>query len=290
MPRKRTPPKAPGTESLRDSPPYRKNIRMKKRIRILFPLCLAVLLALTACSGSPARTADGTYVKPVEPAEAPADKTTSAPADTQAPAPSEPGPGPDTAAAPSEVPAQSAPAPESAAPSVIATGFAPGEGPSDRAETPSAETPEETLSPSAPGTFTAEDLLFTYKGKTIEVDAPFVYTDFEEAWGSPRVEKAQACIGGGFDENYYFGTHLAVSTLGDTGVQVIYDIFIDEAGFTTAKGAEIGRTDRDALHRIYGEPEGSFGRTDRYSFGEVLVSFTFEGGILAGIDYNHTQN
>ena len=285
---------------------------MKKRIRILFPLCLAVLLALTACSGSPARTADGTYVKPVEPAEAPADKTTSVPADTQAPAPFEPGPGPDTAAAPSEVPAQSAPAPESAAPpSVIATGFAPGEGPSDRTEDPSAETPEdpsapadsseqpedpsaeppeETLSPETPGTFTAEDLLFTYKGKTIEVDAPFVYTDFEEAWGSPRVEKAQACIGGGFDENYYFGTHLAVSTLGDTGVQVIYDIFIDEAGFTTAKGAEIGRTDRDALHRIYGEPEGSFGRTDRYSFGEVLVSFTFEGGILAGIDYNHTQN
>ena len=71
---------------------------------------------------------------------------------------------------------------------------------------------------------------------------------------------------------------------------MIYDIFIDEAGFTTAQGAEIGKTDRDTLHRIYGEPEGSFGRTDRYASGEILVSFTFDGGILSGIDYNHTQN
>ena len=135
-----------------------------------------------------------------------------------------------------------------------------------------------------------EDLVFTSKGRTVQVDEAFVYADFEEAWGSPRIEKAQACIGGGYDENYYFGDHLAVSTLGDSGEQVIYDIFVDEPGFATAKGAEIGRTDRDALHRIYGDPEGSFGRTDRYSAGGILVSFTFDGGILSGIDYNHTQN
>lgn len=271
---------------------------MKRRSNILICLCLAAVLALSACGGNPAQTADGTYVKPVEPSE------------------TAPGPGPsrDTTAAPSDDPsvpdssetdAATVPAaPETTAPpAVIGTGSAPGEGattaPPDGSRDPSEETaesggsaeePAETGGPAAPGTFTEEDLIFTYKGRTIQVDEAFVYTDFEEAWGSPRIEKAQACIGGGYDENYYFGDHLAVSTLGDSGEQVIYDIFVDEPGFATAKGAEIGRTDRDALHRIYGDPEGSFGRTDRYAFGEILVSFTFDGGILAGIDYNHTQN
>ena len=269
-------------------------INMKSRSNILICLCLAAVLALSACGGSPAQTADGTYVKPVEPSETapgpgPARDTTAVPSD----APSVPDSSETDAATVPAVPETTAP------PAVIATGAAPGEGvtaaPTDTSRDPSEETGGSTEDPAetgsaAPGTLTEEDLVFTYKGRTVQVDEAFVYADFEEAWGSPRIEKAQACIGGGYDENYYFGDHLAVSTLGDSGEQVIYDIFVDEPGFATAKGAEIGRTDRDALHRIYGDPEGSFGRTDRYSAGGILVSFTFDGGILSGIDYNHTQN
>ncbi|MBO4838183.1 MAG: hypothetical protein J5493_02300 [Lachnospiraceae bacterium] len=271
---------------------------MKKIYRTALCLCLAAVLALSACGGSPAQTADGTYVKPVEPPE-----TTAAPTEAATPSAAETDPATEPAETDSAAQTTAAPAPATQ-PSVISTGLAPGEGvttaPSGETADPAGEStgdpaettadPGETAAPSFPGIFTAEDLIFTYKGRTIQVDDVFVYTDFEEAWGSPRIEKAQACIGGGYDENYYFGDHLAVSTLGDTGEQVIYDIFIDEPGFTTAQGAEIGKTDRDTLHRIYGDPDGSFGRTDRYSAGEILVSFSFDGGILSGIDYNHTQN
>ena len=273
---------------------------MKKIYRILFSLLMTAVLALAACGGSPAQTADGTYVKPVEPSEgtpAPSQQTTTAapqPASTEAPG--------------TEAPASTEPAaPETTAPpAVISTGLAPGEGvtaeapdettaapdesPAQPGESTEAAPGGETAGPAAPGTFEEDDLTFTYKGKTIRVGEAFVYADFEDAWGSPRIEKAQACIGGGFDENYYFGDHLTVFTLGDSGEQEIYDIYIDETGFATAKGAEIGSTTREDLHRIYGDPEGSFGRSDRYSAGDTLATFTFENDILTGIDYNRTQN
>ena len=70
---------------------------------------------------------------------------------------------------------------------------------------------------------------------------------------------------------------------------MIYDLLIWEKGYTTPKGAEIGKTTREELHAIYGKPESSLAATDRYGIGDVVVSFVFSGGILSEIDYNNTK-
>ena len=244
---------------------------------------LLLALALCACGGREApATSDGTYVKPVAgqtQAKAAAPATTTAPATTESLQAV-----PDTTAAPQTANPSSAEAsaeasvPPATTLAVISSGLAPGQttaGPDTSA---------------GQGSFEAEDLIFTYKGKSIRTGDVFSYADFEADWGGPQIEKGQACLGGGFDENYYFGDTLTVFTLGDSGQQLIYDIFIMEEGYSTAKGAVIGQTTREELPAIYGQPHSSMGATDRYSLEDVLVSFTFSGGILAEIDYNNTQN
>ena len=244
---------------------------------------LLLALVLSACGGSEApATSDGTYVKPVEGQV----QTSTTAAGTTAPAPTTPAAtattpaAPDTTAAAPTTPAPTE-APTTPAPTtleVISSGLAPGQ------STAGAEVP------AGQGSFETEDLFFIYHGKRIRTGDVFSYADFETDWGVPQIEKGQACLGGGFDENYYFGDFLTVFTLGDSGQQVIYDIFIMEEGYTTAKGAVIGQTTREELPAIYGQPHSSMGATDRYSLEDVLVSFTFSGGILAEIDYNNTQN
>lgn len=242
-----------------------------KALRLL-PAFLLVL-ALTACGGNEAPgNSDGTYVKPVE----------SQPRTTAAPVTTEPGSTTsEAAAAPvsteAVTEAPTVPAPASTV-EVIASGLAPGQ------TTAGAE------APAGAGSFDEGDLFFTYKGKSIRAGEAFSFADFEADWGVPQIEKAQACLGGGFDENYYFGDSLMVFTLGDTGEQLIYDITVMEEGYTTAKGAVIGQTTREELKRIYGEPASSMGTADRYEAGDTMVSFIFAGGILSEIDYNNTQN
>ena len=244
---------------------------------------LLLALALCACGGREApATSDGTYVKPVA---GQTQATAAAPATTTAPATTESLQAvPDTTAAPQTANPSSAEAsaeasvPPATTLAVISSGLAPGQ---------TAAVPEASA---GQGSFEAEDLIFTYKGKSIRTGDAFSYADFETDWGTPRIEKGQACLGGGFDENYFFGEHLMVFTLGDTGRQLIYDITIMEEGYATAKGAVIGQTTRDELKAIYGEPSSSMGTTDRYEWEDTLVSFIFSGGILSEIDYNNTQN
>lgn len=234
---------------------------MSKNKFFLSMISVLLILSTAACGSAEKEPMNGTYVVPVQTSMPQTEKTeTASSGETQTE-------GGET-------------------PHVISTGEAPG-------TTKPAESP--TVPPESPqsqsGSFEKEDLIFAYKGLETKPGEVFVYQDYEDAWGRAKVEKGQACIGGGFDENYYFGEHdeLSVFTLGDTGEQVIYDLYIWEEGFATAKGAEIGKTTRDELRLIYGEPDASLGATDRYGLDGIMVSFTFSGGVLSEIDYNNTQ-
>ena len=251
-----------------------------KHSKYMIGIILALALILTACGSSEAPKAtspEGTYVKPVESTNLAQTistaATTAQPAETTMPVSTT-----ESAVTTPAATTEAATTPASTTLEVISSGLAPGQ------TTPGADTPADS------GSFGEEDLVFTYKGKSISPGDVFVYEDYEADWGTPQIEKGQACIGGGFDENYYFEDYLAVFTLGDSGNQVIYDIFMMEEGYTTAKGAVIGQTTREELAAIYGQPVSSMGATDRYEWGDTLVSFTFSGGILAEIDYNNTQN
>ena len=248
---------------------------------------LTFALLLSACgSTAPAGTANGTYVQPVEtpPAETTVPPTTPAPTTAV----------PETTPMASSVPqtAATTPVPETTTeeettvpeetshePSVIASGYAPGE------EIPT-ESPEFNL-----GVLEEDDMLLTYKGMKLKAGSTFNYKDYEEAWGTPQIEKGAACIGGGFDMNYYYGDGFSVYTVGEGEDQIVYDIYLTEPGYSTVKGAVIGQTTREELAAIYGEPNASLGATDRYTLGDdgIFLSFTFTGGVLTDIDYNDSN-
>ena len=252
---------------------------MRKRSYRGITAGMLLLMALSACSTGNQNASDGTYVKPVEGSAQTTMAEATTQAGTEAPTESMSRAATDMHAEATTLAATEAPA-ETTSLAVIASGLAPGE---------SIQGPAETDDPATGGLFEESDLFFTYKEKSICPGDDFDYEDYLEAWGSPDIEKGQACIGGGYDENYYFGEYLAVCTLGDSGKQIVYDIYISEEGYATAKGAVIGQTGREELHGIYGPPSASMGATDRYSLGDIIVSFTFTGGILSVIDYNNTK-
>ncbi len=142
----------------------------------------------------------------------------------------------------------------------------------------------------AQGSFDESDLCFTYRDTVLSIDADFgpLQETIDE---TPHIERGQACIGGGFDINYYYhNDELTVYTLGDTGAQIIYDIYLTGDGMRTDKGAVIGQTTRDQLEELYGKPSSVIAATDRYTLdGRVVVSFTFAGGVLASMDIQNTE-
>ncbi len=255
--------------------------------RILIPVLILALLLAACGPAAPAESAKGTYVQPVEtpPAETTIPPTTPEPT-TEAPETSS---GPESVPQTEETtPAQETTTPEetteaeetSREPSVIASGYAPGE------EIPTSETAEFNL-----GVLEEDDMLLTYKGMKLKAGGTFNYKDYEEAWGTPEIEKGAACIGGGFDMNYYYGDGFSVYTIGEGEEQIVYDIYLTEPGYSTVKGAVIGQTTREELALIYGDPTASLGATDRYTLGDdgIFLSFTFSGGILTEIDYNDSN-
>ena len=141
---------------------------------------LLLALALCACGGREApATSDGTYVKPVA---GQTQATAAAPATTTAPATTESLQAvPDTTAAPQTANPSSAEAsvPPATTLAVISSGLAPGQ---------TAAVPEASA---GQGSFEAEDLIFTYKGKSIRTGDAFSYADFETDWGTPRIERAR---------------------------------------------------------------------------------------------------
>lgn len=261
--------------------------------KVLIILTITVLVLAACGSASPAESAQGTYVRPVE---TPAPETTvppTAPVPTTvpetSPTESETETVPTTPEETTTVdhpqggtgPAAETTEPEETThmPSVIASGYAPGE------ELPTSETAEGQL-----GVLEEDDMLLTYKGMKLRAGDVFDYHSYEEAWGVPQIEKGAACIGGGFDMNYYYGEGFSVYTVGEGENQVVYDIYLTEEGYSTVKGAVIGVTTREELTGIYGEPNASLGATDRYTLGDgIYLSFTFSGGVLTDIDYNDSN-
>ena len=149
---------------------------------------------------------------------------------------------------------------------------------------------ESSGSSEAQGSFDESDLCLTYRDAVLSIDADFGPLQ-EKINETPHIERGQACIGGGFDINYYYHhDELTVYTLGDTGAQIIYDIYLTGDGMRTDKGAVIGQTTRDQLEELYGKPSSVIAATDRYTLdGRVVVSFTFKDGVLASMDIQNTE-
>lgn len=209
---------------------------------------IALALGLAACSGGEAM--DGTYIVPVGTPPAPTREAeeTSVP-DTAAPPASETGPAESQTAVPTET-----------------------------------EVPVIT-EPALPGALGPEDFRFEIRGRAIGAGMAFDPEAYRDAWGEPRTEKGQACIGGGFDINYYYGETLAVFTLGDSGEQIIYDLILSESGYRTARGAVIGTSRREEVRALYGEPDEPSPAADSYYFTESLsLTFTYSGGLLTEIE------
>lgn len=156
------------------------------------------------------------------------------------------------------------------------------------AETDAPETPDTEKTPEAEdgmGTFTESDLSITINGVRLSIGDDFLPN--VDVIGDAEIVEGQACLGGGYDTNYYYGGEdLVVYTLAQDGKQIIYDIYISSADYATDKGARVGETTRDKLFELYGEPMGSLPVAEEYSIdgSDVIVSFKFEDDILAAID------
>lgn len=134
------------------------------------------------------------------------------------------------------------------------------------------------------GEFTEGDLYVVYNGVKLAAGEDFLPN--VDKIGTPRIEEGQACLGGGYDTNYYYGDELAVYTFASDGKQVIYDIYITDSGFATQKGAAIGKSTRDDIAALYGAPTVSRPASDEYQLDgdPTVVIFTYSGGVLESID------
>lgn len=135
------------------------------------------------------------------------------------------------------------------------------------------------------GSFSAADMTLTANGVAIKVGDDFLPN--VDKVGSAEIVEGQACLDGGFDTNYYYGgEELVVYTVAKAGKQVVYDIYITSANYPTAKGAVVGKTTKDELYELYGDPTETVGATQKFSAGgTVTMNFTFgSDGVLESID------
>ena len=189
-------------------------------------------------------------------------------------------------------------------PEILSIGGKPGEGGTAVTPTP---TPEATITPTpdpgddttptpiptptstvGKGSFSKSDFTLLLNGNRLTVGDDFL--PYVEKMGSKaRVEQGQACIGGGFDTNYYYGNSLSVYTVAKNGGQIIYDIYITGGSFTTVKGVKVGKTTKDDIRELYGEPTSSKPSADNYSLGEITLSFEYDDGVVSGIDVSKPE-
>ncbi|MBQ4424390.1 MAG: hypothetical protein II882_01470 [Lachnospiraceae bacterium] len=174
-------------------------------------------------------------------------------------------------------------------PAVISTGIAPGE--DTKAQESASQAPTEEEPPLPGGAVSEEDFVIVYHGVELRVGEIFDAEAQKESMGVPVTEQGQACIGGGYDTNYYYDdSTVGVLTIARDGAQVIYDVYTGEAGYKTARGAEIGVSTREEVRALYGEPTSSAVAADKYSLnGTTVLSFSFSGGILSEIDLSDTS-
>ena len=72
---------------------------------------------------------------------------------------------------------------------------------------------------------------------------------------------------------------------------IIYDIYITLLdGYATQKGAVIGKSTRDEVLEIYGEPYMTFPASERYSVdGRLELIFGFDGEILSSVGLHDNE-
>ena len=137
-----------------------------------------------------------------------------------------------------------------------------------------------------PGVMEESDLTLTVDGVALSLGMDFAPIAGTILGGAYDELVGQACVGGGNDRTYYYeGESYCIFTLGSAdGVQSIYDIYIDGVeGFATAKGAEIGKTTKDEIREIYGEPSFTTPAALRYTLEERSLVFGFNGDILSSV-------
>lgn len=151
--------------------------------------------------------------------------------------------------------------------------------PENTTETPSVGGGDDNV-----GSFTEDDQSITIAGIKLTIGMDFL--PHADTIGDHETEEGQACIGGGYDKNYYYGDSLSVYTYAEDGKQIIYDIYITGAEYPTDKGAVVGKSTRDEIAELYGDATESFLSTYNYQIegSDIIVSFTFSGDVLESID------
>lgn len=169
-----------------------------------------------------------------------------------------------------------------------------GEGDSDTSATSQEESVQKTTTAAASvsleGSFEAGDCGIEIKGVFLEVGMDFL-PYINTVGSNVEIVEGQACLDGGYDTNYYYGSDLAVYTYASGGKQIIYDIYVTGSSYTTAKGARIGTTTKDEIIASYGEPSGEAAAAYRYSLSgsSTVVTFSFSGDVLKSVDILDTS-
>ena len=157
--------------------------------------------------------------------------------------------------------------------------------------TPEATEPETTAEPVEP--FGEEDLVLVVDGVELSLRMDFVPVKDKILGGNYDEQVGQACVGGGNDRAYYYdGDAVSIYTVGSaSGEQTIYDIYITMLeGYATPKGAVIGKTTRDEVIELYGEPSSTFPASERYTLDDKLeLIFGFDGDILSSVGLHDNE-
>lgn len=175
--------------------------------------------------------------------------------------------------APADEPETEAPAaePETAAPETAAP------------ETEAPETEAPTEAPVPAGSFSGNDLTFSYGGAngTLFYDAAGLIS----ALGSPSsVDEAQGCLSNGADMKVYHYGGIDVSVYLEGGSEILYDITITSGAYPTSKGLAVGMSYADCV-AMYGEGTDCGGGLYCYSSSSGYLYISTSGDTVTCINY-----
>lgn len=148
------------------------------------------------------------------------------------------------------------------------------------------EAPEEATTEAAAsnGSFTGDDMFFVYGDSqaTVFVDASGLIA----ALGSPNdVQEAPGCLSNGADQKVYCYSGITVYTYKENDRDIIYDIEINSAAYSTPKGLKVGMAESE-IERIYGSNCTKSGNGYCYYSGsDVYMYISTSGGKVSAIEY-----
>ncbi|MBR6275172.1 MAG: hypothetical protein IKR27_09225 [Lachnospiraceae bacterium] len=181
-------------------------------------------------------------------------------------------------------------------PEIIDVGVKPGESSSAKDESSQATEKDSSSKESesssgkddkpADGSFSEADLYVTLNGNRLTGGDDFL-TYVDKMGKKARIEEGQACLEGGYDTNYYYDPDLTVYTIAKGGKQLIYDIYITGEAFPNDRGVTVGKTTREEIGRLYGEPSSEHPAADDYVNGKNTLSFEYENDVVSGITYSY---